>query len=145
MRRAISFLLAGLPVSIALVAGCPAEAPPPRTPGPIPPPSVEAPPPPPPRSYPLADPDTHDGNDASAGMLDRVRWGATRVCLEAVEVADGHRTMREGGELETAVIARFNGKTSSAGRVGVTPGAELHQALSCKIGAPWYRAGILET
>jgi hypothetical protein len=78
----------------------------------------------------------HDGNDASAGMLARVRWGATRVCLEAVEVADGHRTMREGGALETAVVARFTGKTSSAGRVGVTPGAELHQALSCKLGAP---------
>jgi hypothetical protein len=77
-----------------------------------------------------------DGNDASAGMLARVRWGATRVCLEAVEVADGHRTMREGGEIETAIVARFTGKTSSSGRVGLTSGAELHQALSCKLGAP---------
>jgi hypothetical protein len=78
----------------------------------------------------------HDGNDAAAGMLARVRWGATRVCLEAVEVADGHRTMREGGEIETAIVARFTGKTSSSGRVGLTPGAEIHQALSCKLGAP---------
>ncbi|MEP7120455.1 MAG: hypothetical protein ABJE95_06085 [Byssovorax sp.] len=78
----------------------------------------------------------HDGLNAGAGMLARVRWGASRVCLEAVEVADGSRTMREGTELETAVVARFTGKTSSAGRVGVTPGADLHQAISCKLGAP---------
>ena len=78
----------------------------------------------------------HDGVTASAGMLARVRWGATRVCLEAVEVADGARTLRDGGELETATVARFTGKTSASGRVGVTPGAELHQALACKIGPP---------
>lgn len=69
-------------------------------------------------------------------MVARVRWGATRVCLEAVEVADGSRTMREGAELETAVVARFTGKTSLAGRIGMTPGAELHQALACNLGPP---------
>lgn len=77
-----------------------------------------------------------DGLVASAGMLARVRWGVARVCLEAVEVADGARTMREGGELETAIVARFTGKTSASGRVGVTPGADLRQALECKIGPP---------
>ena len=51
MRRPISFLPAGLPLSLALVTGCSAEAPPPRTPPPLPAPSVEAPPPPPARSY----------------------------------------------------------------------------------------------
>jgi hypothetical protein len=77
-----------------------------------------------------------DGITVSTGMLARVRWGANRVCLEAVEIADGSRTMREGVEVETAVVARFTGKTSAAGRVGVTAGAEIHQALSCKLGAP---------
>ena len=38
--------------------------------------------------------------------------------------------------LETAVVARFTGKTSLAGRVGTMPGAELRQALSCKLGLP---------
>jgi hypothetical protein len=78
----------------------------------------------------------HDGLNAAAGMVARVRWGATRVCLEAVEVADGGRTLRQGEELETMVVARFTGKTSLAGRVGVMPGADLRQPLACKVGSP---------
>jgi hypothetical protein len=77
-----------------------------------------------------------DGNSAAAALLARVRWGATRVCLEAVEVADGGRTTRPGEELETAIVARFTGKSSLAGRVGTTPGAELRQPLACKLGPP---------
>ena len=78
----------------------------------------------------------HDGTNAGAALLARVRWGATRVCLEAVEASDSSRTTRLGEELETAVVARFTGKTSLAGRVGTLPGAELRQALSCKLGLP---------
>lgn len=89
----------------------------------------------------LADPwlrvrDVRLPEDIGSAMLARVRWGASRVCLEAVEVADGVRTMRSGEELETAIVARFTGKSPAAVRVGMMPGAELRQALSCKLVAP---------
>jgi hypothetical protein len=77
-----------------------------------------------------------ESTTTDAAMLARVRWGANRVCLEAVELSDGVRTMPQGEELETSVVARFTGKSPAAARVGVMPGAELRQALACKLGAP---------
>jgi hypothetical protein len=71
-----------------------------------------------------------------AAMLARVRWGATRVCLEAVEVPDGVRMIHQLEELETSVVARFTGKSPAAGRVGMMPGAELWRPLSCKLLPP---------
>jgi hypothetical protein len=79
-------------------------------------------------------------DSSAAPLLARVRWGVARVCLEAVEVADGSRTVRQddlgrgGEELETAVLARFTGSSPVAGHLGVMLGAELHQALTCKLG-----------
>jgi hypothetical protein len=77
-----------------------------------------------------------DAFTASASMLARVRWGASRVCHEAVEVSESTRPMRDGQGLETVVVARFTGKSSLAGRVGTMPGAEIRQPLSCKLGSP---------
>jgi hypothetical protein len=77
-----------------------------------------------------------EGTLTGAAMLARVRWGASRVCLEAVEVADGVRTMLDGEELETSVVARFTGKSPAAARIGMMPGSELRQALACKLGPP---------
>ncbi len=79
---------------------------------------------------------TRVGTTSTGTMLARVRWGASRVCLEAVEVADSVRTMRQSEELETSIVARFTGKSPAAARVGVMPGADLWQPVSCKIGAP---------
>ena len=82
-----------------------------------------------------------DGGLLERPLLARVRWGMTRVCLEAVEAVDGSRTVHEDGlrhehvemEMETAVVARFTGPSPIAGHLGVMRGAELHQPLSCKL------------
>ncbi len=88
-------------------------------------------------------------------MVARVRWSATRVCLEAVElraediqmtttgapgggIGPGGRRwqpMPWEGPVENWVVARFAG-AASAGRVGIIPGIEIRQPLTCALGAP---------
>jgi hypothetical protein len=65
-------------------------------------------------------------------MSARVRWGASRVCLEALELPEAVRPLRTGEELETEIVVRFVGP-GGAGRVAFAPGAELHQPLSCTL------------
>ena len=91
MRRVISILLAGLPLPLALLAGCPGEAPPPRAPRPLAPVSREAPPPAPPRSYTIADPDA-----LPAGTAIAVDAGAFGVLVE------GSRVIVRGEDLRLA-------------------------------------------
>jgi hypothetical protein len=84
--------------------------------------------------------DLHGAEDVM--MLARVRWSPTRVCLEAVELRAQDTTVTSQSSsqfgspwdqpLETWVVARFAGG-ASAGRVVVTAGAELHQALECTL------------
>jgi hypothetical protein len=77
-----------------------------------------------------------EGFNSGLGTMARVRWGVSRVCLEAVEVAEGSQKLRLGEDLETSVLARFTGKSPAAARVGMTPGTELRQPLTCKLSAP---------
>ncbi len=87
--------------------------------------------------------DLHGAEDAA--MLARVRWSPARVCLEAVELRAQDTAVTSQGSsqfgspwdqaLETWVVARYAGG-ASAGRVVVTTGAELHQALECTLAAP---------
>jgi hypothetical protein len=91
----------------------------------------------------------HASEDATAIMLARVRWSPTRVCLEGVELRAADTTVPPPSSsplgsqygtawdqpLETWVVARYAGG-ASAGRVVVTTGAELHQALECSLAAP---------
>ncbi len=83
-----------------------------------------------------------------APMFARVRWSATRVCLEALEarVADsdvkvtmrGDRRERApkaapapiDAQIETWLIMRFTG-TPEAARVAIVPGVELRQPMTC--------------
>lgn len=83
---------------------------------------------------------------AEARMVARVKWSATRVCLEAVEVRSPQVqvtvTMRGdspnakassiGVDVETWTVARFAG-AATASRVGVIPGIEWRQGLSCTL------------
>lgn len=83
-------------------------------------------------------------NDAR--MVARVRWSTTRVCLEAVEVRspDAHVNVTMRGDspnektssiavdVETWTVARFAGG-ATAGRVGVVPGIEWRQGMSCTL------------
>jgi hypothetical protein len=71
-----------------------------------------------------------------AAMTARVRWSASRVCLEAIEIPDGSRNVRAGEDLETVVVARFSGKQRAAARVGHVPGVEVWQPLSCALVPP---------
>jgi hypothetical protein len=74
------------------------------------------------------------GRELTGVMSARVRWGVSRVCLEAIEVPEGVRSQRSGEELETAIVARFLG--GGAGRVAYAPGTELHQPMSCSLTPP---------
>jgi hypothetical protein len=91
-----------------------------------------------------------------APMLARVRWSAQRVCIEAVELRSEDVNVSAAGALtpvardavdgvrgigpqamwdapvENWILARFAGGTS-AGRVGVLAGAEVRQAMECKL------------
>ena len=99
-------------------------------------------------------------------MVARVRWSATRVCLEAVELRaediqmstsgspsalaphlglggpgrhrfGGSGSLTWEGPVENWVVVRFGGGASaSAGRVGIMPGVEIHQSLTCSLTAP---------
>jgi hypothetical protein len=77
-------------------------------------------------------------------MLARLRWSATRACLEAVELRTEDLAVASTGpasqwgtawdsQVESWVVAQFAGG-SVAGRVVVIPGAELRQPLECKLG-----------
>jgi hypothetical protein len=78
----------------------------------------------------------------SAPMLARVRWNASRVCLEAVEVRVQDTTVAGATEspfgtpwdspVEAWVVARFAGG-ATAGRVIVVAGGEMRQPLECTI------------
>ena len=78
-------------------------------------------------------------------MLARVRWSASRICLEAVELRSQDTAGSPGGQsawgtpldqpVESWVVARFAG-VAAAGRVVVVPGGELRQPLECKLGLP---------
>ena len=91
MRRAFLFLFAGLPLPLALVTGCPAEAPLPRAPVVPQQPIVAAPAPAAPRSYTLADPDALPRGSAIA-----LEVGALGVLL------DGARVVVRGDDLRIA-------------------------------------------
>ncbi len=86
------------------------------------------------------------GGDDSP-MLARVRWSAAHVCLEAVELRapDTAASAPDNSQfgsvwdqpVETWVVARYSGAAGpTAGRVAVTAGAELRQALECSLGGP---------
>lgn len=62
-------------------------------------------------------------------MSARVRWSATRVCLDAVEIPEGTKNVRNA-EVETAIVWRIGGE---AARVAFAPGVELRQAMSCSL------------
>jgi hypothetical protein len=90
-------------------------------------------------------------------MVARVKWSAARVCLEAVELrAEDIQMMATGapgaiggigpmgrrwqpmpweGPVENWVVAKFAGGTS-AGRVGIIPGIEIRQQLTCTLTPP---------
>ena len=88
-------------------------------------------------------------------MAARVRWSTTRVCLEAVElraediqmtttgapgggIGPGGRRwqpMPWEGPVENWVVAKFAGG-ASAGRVGIIPGIEIRQPLTCGLAPP---------
>jgi hypothetical protein len=81
-----------------------------------------------------------------APMLARVRWTASRVCLEAIELRGADTTVAPppgnpqfgtawDQPVETWVVARFAGG-AAAGRVIVLQGAEMHQPLECTLAAP---------
>ena len=81
----------------------------------------------------------------------RVRWTASHVCLEAIEVRvddvkvhaqeksgdakEGLRTSALELEIETWVVARFVGGASAV-RVGVGAGVETRQPLECALTKP---------
>jgi hypothetical protein len=95
-----------------------------------------------------AEPAAMDGQP----MLARVRWNATRVCLEGIEVRqqdvwNGSSTPMAmptapspwgsawDSPVETWVVARFAGGTV-AGRAGILQGAETRESLECKLAGP---------
>ena len=82
-------------------------------------------------------------------MLARVRWSPSRACLEAVELRTQDMTVSAGtpapsqfgtawdAPVESWAVVRFaGGGAAGGGRVVVIPGAELRQALDCKLGGP---------
>jgi hypothetical protein len=62
----------------------------------------------------------------------RVRWSASLVCLEAVELAFGSHELPNGSQGDSYIAATF-GKEPSAGQVMVAEGAELREPRSCKL------------
>jgi len=81
-----------------------------------------------------------------APMLARVRWTASRVCLEAVELRGADTTVAPppgnpqfgtawDQPVESWIVARFAGG-AAAGRVIVLQGAEMHQPLECTLATP---------
>lgn len=68
-------------------------------------------------------------------MMARVRWSASRVCLEAVEITNAtHDT--PAGSATSRIIATFGAK-AQAGLAIVAPGVELREPRACQLlGAP---------
>lgn len=63
----------------------------------------------------------------------RVRWSATQVCLEAIEVMAGFEEQPNMGvTFDSYMVARF-GKEPSAGVVLVGEGAELREPRTCEL------------
>ena len=77
-----------------------------------------------------------EGATASRAMSARVRWSPSRVCLEAVELEETATTLLGGDTIEAAVVARFTGRSPAAARIGMKPGAEMRQPLTCKLSVP---------
>ncbi len=92
-----------------------------------------------------------------APMFVRVRWGVTRVCLEAVELRSEDLQLVSptggggiglgglggapqasyawDGPVENWIVAKMSGG-ASAGRVGITPGVEVRQPFTCALAPP---------
>jgi len=64
------------------------------------------------------------------GLL-RVRWNATQVCLEAVELPFGAHELPNGSQAGSYIAARF-GKDAAAGHVMIAEGAALFEPRTCK-------------
>jgi hypothetical protein len=65
-------------------------------------------------------------------MLARVRWSASRVCLEAVELPLGTAELRAGYAAEATLVARFSSPPAAA-EITVALGAERRHPLSCAL------------
>lgn len=65
------------------------------------------------------------------GMLAWVRWGARRVCIDAVTVKSANTQVGDR-DVEVVIHVRFTGKPFAA-RMAITQGAELRQAVSCRL------------
>jgi hypothetical protein len=72
---------------------------------------------------------------AELGMLAQVRWSASRLCLEAIELSGAPEVEVGEGALTTAVVARF-GANREAGRRGLDFGVEYSEPLACRIEQP---------
>jgi hypothetical protein len=89
--------------------------------------------------------------EEDAPMFARVRWSATRVCLEALELRAGDTDVKvsvRGGrrdqgpptaeapidaQIETWMVMRFAGAPEAA-KVAIVPGIELRQPMTCTLG-----------
>jgi hypothetical protein len=69
---------------------------------------------------------------AVSAMSAVVRWGTSRVCLEAIELPDAPLEIEGKGPMEMTVVARF-ARPALAGRLGVRLGSESRQPLSCAL------------
>jgi hypothetical protein len=69
---------------------------------------------------------------AVSAMSAVVRWGTSRVCLEAIELPDAPLEIEGKGPMEMTVVARFT-RPTLAGRLGVRLGSEIRQPLSCTL------------
>ncbi|MBI5531310.1 MAG: hypothetical protein HY898_01245 [Deltaproteobacteria bacterium] len=65
------------------------------------------------------------------GMLAMVRWGATRVCLEAVMVGADQVDVR-GNQIPTQYLAKFAGKLSAT-RFALVQGTEYRSNQTCRL------------
>jgi hypothetical protein len=73
------------------------------------------------------------------GMTALVRWSATRVCLEAVEV--GYRAVKAPKDYghpfaDVMLVARFVGEGTGAAFVGLSETSEYHETVSCELRMP---------
>ena len=68
---------------------------------------------------------------AQTGMTARVRWGASRLCVEALEIPEHGAVTGLGRTLETVVVATF--APDEAGRAEIELGSESRSALSCAL------------
>jgi hypothetical protein len=64
-------------------------------------------------------------------MLAMVRWGANRICLEAVIVGADQVEVR-GNQLPTTYLAKFAGKPSAT-RFALVQGTEYRSNQTCQL------------